>query len=385
MVKLLSTLGIGCCAKIVQKRQRLSAGLLLGSGKVEEICQLAKDHGATHIVIDHPLTGSQSRNIEDLTTCRVMDRSAVILEIFARHARTKEARTQVEIARLEYMMPRMVGAWTHFTKQEGSGAGEKQIELDRRKARERILFMKKQLKTIRKERDVKSKMRRNELKVSIVGYTNSGKTTLMNMLTNSGAKGEDRLFATLDASVRSINPGGNPNVLLSDTVGFIRNLPPTLVASFKSTLEEVLSANLLLHIIDVSADQFELQMKTTEDVLAEIGAGDIPVILVFNKIDRLEDPFRARLLRKRFPNCFLLSALSAEDVKTLNGHIISYFTEQFAEVKLALPFGDQEAWSLVHRSCVILDVSYENEGLAHFRVKAAPAVLAKLKEFVIED
>ncbi len=385
MARLLNTLGIGCCAKVIQKRQRLSAGLLLGSGKVEEICQMAKDQGATHIVIDHPLSGSQSRNIEEMTACRVMDRSAVILDIFAKHAKTKEARTQVEIARLEYMMPRMVGAWTHFAKQEGSGTGEKQIEMDRRKARELILLLQKKLKIIRKERDVKSKMRRNELKVSIVGYTNSGKTTLMNMLTNSGAKGEDRLFATLDASVRSINPGTHPNVLLSDTVGFIRNLPPTLVASFKSTLEEVLSANLLLHIIDVSADQFELQMKTTEDVLGDIGAGDIPVILVFNKIDRLEDPFRARLLRKRFPNCFLLSALSAEDVKKLNTHIISFFTEQFSEVTLALPFGEQEAWSLVHRNCVILDVSYEIEGLAYFRVKAAPAIVAKLKEFIIED
>lgn len=240
------------------------------------------------------------------------------------------------------------------------------------------------LEIIRRERSTQRKLRRNELKVSIVGYTNSGKTTLMNTLTHSGLKGEDRLFATLDSSVRSIDPEAKPNVLLSDTVGFIRKLPPSLVASFKSTLEEVLNANLLLHVVDVSSEQFESQMKVTEEVLKEIGAGDIPVILIFNKVDRLEDPLLAKVLHKKYHNSFALSALSEEDVTKLRKYIYAFFTEQFSEAELLVPYDRQEAWSLLHRHCVILNENYEQEGAVRFHVRAAPAILAKLQEFDIK-
>lgn len=388
LTRLLETLGISSCSRLIQKRFKLSPGHLLGIGKIHELADIVKHHKANYVVIDHPLTGAQVKNLEKLLCCQVLDRSTVILDIFAKNAKSKEAKTQVEIARLEYLLPRMVGAWTHFEKQAGGniamrGAGEKQIEIDRRRARDRISRLQKKLETISKERDTQRKLRRNELKVSIVGYTNSGKTTLMNALTHSGAKGENRLFATLDASVRTIDPGTRPIILLSDTVGFIRKLPPGLVASFKSTLEEVLSANLLLHVVDLSSENYEVQMQTTENVLDEIGAGDVPILTIFNKVDRLEDPLLAKLVQRRFANSCVVSAFVEEDVKNLRSYIFDFFTEQFGESNLNVPYDNYAAWSLVHKSCVILNASYEQEGTAFFHVKAAPSVLAKLQEFTI--
>lgn len=360
----------------------------MGIGKIHELAELVKEYGANYVAIDHALSGAQIKNIEKILCCQVLDRSTVILDIFARHAKSKEAKTQIEIARLEYLLPRMVGAWTHFEKQAGGniamrGAGEKQIEIDRRRARDRIGRLHKKLDTIRMERATQRKLRRNELKVSIVGYTNSGKTTLMNALTHSGMKGENKLFATLDSSVRTIDPGTRPLILLSDTVGFIRKLPPTLVASFKSTLEEVLNADLLLHVVDISSENYEVQMQATEEVLKEIGAGDVPLLTIFNKIDRVEDRLYAKLLQKRYRNSCVISSFEPEDVKKVRSYIFDFFTEQFAESSLHVPYDNHAAWSLIHKSCVILDASYEREEAAHFHVKASPSVLAKLQAFTI--
>jgi GTP-binding protein HflX len=388
LTRLLETLGISTCSRLIQKRFKLSPGYLLGIGKIHELAEIVKQNKASHVVIDHPLMGAQVKNLEKILCCQVLDRSVVILDIFARNAKSKEAKTQVEIARLEYMLPRMVGAWTHFEKQAGGniamrGAGEKQIEIDRRRARDRIGRLQKKLDTITKERETQRKMRRNELKVSIVGYTNGGKTTLMNQLTHSGTKGEDRLFATLDASVRTIDPGTRPVILLSDTVGFIRKLPAGLVASFKSTLEEVLNANLLLHVVDVSSPHYEVQMQATEILLKEIGAGDLPILTIFNKIDLVENSLLAKLLPKKFKNSCVVSSFSQEDIKSLRSYIFNFFAEQFAESDLHVPYDNHAAWSLVHKSCVILDSSYEQEGSAFFHVKASQSVLAKLQEFTI--
>ncbi|MBI2601475.1 MAG: GTPase HflX [Deltaproteobacteria bacterium] len=383
MERLLETLGVEARGRIIQRRQKLSPGHLLGLGKIQELTALAGAKHASLIIIDHPLTGTQIKNLEELTSCQVLDRSAVILDIFAKHAKTKEAKTQVEIARLEYLLPRMVGAWTHFERQAGGGVyvrgmGEKQIEIDRRRARERIGRLHKKLDAIRRERDTQRKLRRNELKVSVVGYTNSGKTTVMGALTLSDVRPEDRLFATLDASIKPIDPNTRPKILLSDTVGFIQNLPPSLVASFKSTLEEVLNANLLLHIVDVSSRNYEAQMATTEAVLREIGASEIPIILVFNKIDLVDDPFLARILRKKYKGCMVISALNREDTKTLRSHIFNFFEERFSEAEISVAYDDAERISLVYRSCVILDANYEEDGVVHFHLRAAPAVLRKL-------
>jgi GTP-binding protein HflX len=383
-------LGIQTCSRSIQKRFKLSPGYLLGIGKVQELAEMVKHYEAHFVVIDHTLSGAQVKNLEKLLCCQVLDRSTVILDIFAKHAKSKVAKTQIEIARLEYLLPRMVGAWTHFTKQAGGnlamrGAGEKQIEIDRRRARDRVARLQKKLDNIEMERATQRKLRRHELKVSIVGYTNSGKTTLMNGLTHSGARGENKLFATLDSSVRSIDPGTRPIILLSDTVGFIRKLPPSLVASFRSTLEEVLNADLLLHVVDVSSETYEAQMQATEQVLREIGAGEMPTLTVFNKIDRIEDPLSVKLLQKKYRDSLVVSAFSEEDMRDLRSYIFNFFTQQFTELDLRIPYENPTAMSLVHKSCVILNADYEKEGAAHFHVKATASVLAKLQAFTIES
>lgn len=388
MCRLLDTLGVKVAHRMTQKRDRLSSGFLLGGGKIDELKSLAENHKAKLIVIDHPLSGVQIKNLEQATCCSVIDRTTVILEIFSKHAKTKESKTQVEIAQLEYMLPRMVGQWTHFVRQKGGGVtvrgmGETQIEVDRRHARKRISRLHKKLESIRVERDTQRKLRSNEIKVSLVGYTNSGKTTLMNNMTHCPIKGEDRLFATLDSSTRVIDPRLRPNILLSDTVGFIRKLPSGLVESFKSTLEEVLRANLILHVVDVSADNYNLQIETTDNVLKEIGACDIPAVLVFNKIDQLDDSLLLKLLKKRYPTAVFVSAMDLNDSFRVRETIFQFFKDQFCEWSLRIPYDDTKAWSLLHRSCVILDASYDNAAYAVFRVKAVPHILSQLSSYKI--
>lgn len=383
---LLTTLGISTASTIVQKKIKLSASHLLGLGKVEEIRSLVQEKEAGLVVIDHPLNGPQVRNLEKIMCCQVLDRSGIILDIFSRHAKTREAKTQVEIAQLEYLLPRLTGAWTHFQRQKGGGVrargmGEKQIEIDRRRARERIAKLSKRLEHIQKERHTQSKARQNEIKVSIVGYTNSGKTTIMKGLTTANIEGKDELFATLDASVRILDPTTRPKILLSDTVGFIRNLPHSLIESFKSTLEEVLNADLLLHVVDVSHTNYQAQMKTTEDVLEEIGAGHVPTILVFNKIDMTDEQFLSKILQKKYDGSIAISAHEWSDIKELRVHLFNYFKDNFQQSKLLVPAHDQTSLSLIYQSCIILDANYEQQGSVTFHVRAPEAVLAKLKKY----
>lgn len=383
---LLNTLNIKASGRVVQKRHKLSASHLLGMGKVEEIKNLADQTGAGLVVIDHPLSGPQVRNLEKITNCQVLDRAGIILDIFARHAKSKQAKTQVEIAQLEYLLPRLTGAWTHFQRQTGGGVrargmGEKQIEVDRRRARERIVRLSKRLDHIKKERQTQRKSRQNEIKVSIVGYTNSGKTTLMKNLTKANIEGKDELFATLDASVRALDPTTRPKILLSDTVGFIRNLPHSLVESFKSTLEEVLNADLLLHVVDLSQPNYHAQMKTTEDVLVEIGAGSIPMLLVFNKIDLVDERFLGKILQKKYSGSLAISAHDWEDIKRFRSHLFNYFMTKFRQIKLKVPSDDKSSLSIVYQSCIILDANYETEGVVSFDVRAPETVLARLSRF----
>lgn len=385
--QLLATLKVKVVGKVLQKRQKLTPKCCIGEGKVEDIRQLAAELGAKQVIFDRSLSGPQVRNLEEMTGCEVLDRTGVILEIFARHARTTQAKTQVEIARLEYMLPRMTGAWTHLERQRGGGVqrgmGEKQIEVDRRLARERISRLKKQLESIRKDRQNQRKARRNEMKVALVGYTNSGKTSIMSALTRAHIQGEDVLFATLDSNVRTLDPSTRPRILLSDTVGFIRNLPHGLIESFKSTLDEVLEADLLLHVVDVSHPGFRVQMQTTDEVLREIGAGDIPTIIIFNKMDRLEDHVLPKILKAAYRNAVFGAANSEEDMAKLRQHVIHYFEENLVRATLVVRSDDQATLSLIYKSCLILDTDFAEEGSARFDVRAAPAVLAKLHGHVV--
>jgi len=387
---LLETLGIRSEGRVVQKRTKLSSSHLLGTGKVNEIREIAEETNSKLIVIDHALSGPQVRNLEKVTKCQVLDRSGVILDIFARHAKTNQAKTQVEIAQLEYLLPRLSGAWTHFQRQAGGGVkargmGEKQIEVDRRRARERISRLQKRLETIRKERETQRKSRRNEINVAIVGYTNSGKTTVMSGLTRATTEGKNELFATLDASIRTIDPNTRPKILLSDTVGFIRNLPHSLVDSFKSTLEEVVDADLLLHVVDVSHPNYSAQMETTEKVLQEIGAGDIPNALVFNKIDLVDEQFLVKILGKKYSGSITISAYDQDDVVKLRQHVFNYFESKFRQVQLRVEADDTLALSQIYNMCIVVGADYETHGEVNFVVRAADHTLAKLAKYVVTD
>src|SRR4051812_12614526 len=297
--QLAKTLGFEVVATFTQKRDGFDKAAYFGKGKREELRLLREQHAVDAILIDHEISPSQSFNLEKEVGCEVMDRTMVILEIFHRHARSRIARAQVEIARLGYMAPRMREA----AKQAGpkdrarSGTGRRSGggshgELDRRKIRDRIAELQKELDAMdlgRRTQRARRQERQGLARVALVGYTNAGKSTLMRALTGNEALVADKLFATLDTTVRALQPEGVPRVLVSDTVGFIKNLPHALVASFKSTLDEALEASLLAHVVDASDPGFERQLEVTEEVLEEIGAKDVPRLLVFNKIDRAGD------------------------------------------------------------------------------------------------
>ena len=385
---LLETLGVPVEARVCQKRHKLIAKTLLGTGKVEEIKEVAESTCADLIVCDRPLSPPQTRNLEAMTGLTVMDRTGIILEIFSQHARSNQAKTQVEIARLEYLLPRLTGAWTHFQRQTGGGVrsrgmGEKQIEVDRRRARERIARLQKQLETIRKEKQVQRKSRSNELKVAIVGYTNSGKTTLMKRLTRSEVAGKDELFATLDTNIKTIDPTTRPKLLISDTVGFIKNLPHALVESFKSTLDEVGDSDLLLHVVDVSYHSYEEHIEITQKVLNEIGAGEVPQIMVFNKVDLLKDQILPRVLKAAYPGSVAISANDSDCILTLRDRIYDFFKSNLVSYRLEVPVNEQSTLSKVYKNCLIVESDYEADGIIVFEVKSTGATMAKLRRFVV--
>lgn len=285
---LLDTAGGIVKKRFVQRLEMPDSRTCAGSGKILEIAAFVEEHEINLVVFDEELSPSQIRNIERQVKARILDRNNLILDIFARRARTAHARTQVELAQYEYLLPRLTRMWTHLEKQQGGigmkGPGETEIETDRRIIREKISLLKKKLVEIDKQKATQRKHRGRMVRLALVGYTNVGKSTIMNMLSKSEVFAEDKLFATLDTTVRKVVIGNLP-FLLSDTVGFIRKLPHTLIESFKSTLDEVRESDLLLHVVDISHPGFEDQMKIVRQTLAEIGAGDKPMIMVFNKID----------------------------------------------------------------------------------------------------
>jgi GTP-binding protein HflX len=288
-----------------------------------------------------------------------LDRPGVIIEIFSRHARTKESKTQVELAKLQYLLPRLAHFWTHFERQRGGigqkGMGEKQIEVDRRLVKKRMSVLRQRLLDIEKERGVQRAGRQDVLKVALVGYTNAGKSTLLNALTQSRVLAEDKLFATLDASVRSIDPDCHPPVVAIDTVGFISRLPPTLVASFRSTLEELHEADLLLHVVDGSSPQAKEQMQVTEKILEDLGVGMTPRLAVLNKADRLESAGGRNLARVigrsegaagSIP--ILVSALNLEDVKRLREKILEHFRQKLELWEVVIPYSESRLDAQLH-------------------------------------
>ncbi len=372
----LKNLALSCDYEIVgqveQNLREIDKTFFVGSGKIEEIKSLTDDLEAELVIFNNELSPSQLKNLVKVLKCSVKDRTALILEIFARRARTREAKLQIEMARMQYMLPRLVGLYESLAQQTGGvgsktrGSGEKELELDRRKLERKIYELNKELETISYERQIQRKKRSKSRlpTVALVGYTNSGKSTLMNALLEVSQKPEskkvlekDILFATLDTSVRKITVPGYKDFLLSDTVGFISNLPHFLVKAFRSTLEEVKMADLLLHIIDVSASDYEEQMRVTENTLQEIGAGNIPVINVFNKIDLTSD-YKAKMINNRV----FISAGKKIGLNLLLERINQELLKNYIECHMFIPYNQGNLLSYLNDSAHIKSVRYENEG-----------------------
>ena len=314
------------------------------------------------IAVDHEISPSQLRNLERATGISVLDRTGVIIEIFHRHAHSREARMQVEIARLRYESPRVRESPRGKERQAGRGSGEAGLELDRRKIRDRIADLKEQLEAIQKEYGVRRAQRQQARRVALVGYTNAGKSSLMRALTGSDVYVENKLFATLDTTVRALSPEAQPRILISDTVGFIKKLPHDLVASFKSTLDEASEASLLLHVVDASDPSWHSQLEVTREVLTEIGAHAVPSRLVMNKIDCLSEEALAALRREQ-PDAWFLSAKSATDVAELRKLIILFFESSYVQAEVQVPFSEQKLLAEMHATMNVLGTRYEETGV----------------------
>ncbi len=321
MASLCKTAGGKIVGRVSQYVDRFNPATLIGSGKVEEVASLVRENDADLVVFDSSLSASQQMNLEKKLKLQVIDRPGIILDIFALHARTRESKVQVELAQFEYLLPRLAKGWSHLERQEGSigtrGPGETQLETDRRLIRLRIRDLKKKLKNIEEERLLQRKGRKEFFNVCLVGYTNAGKSSVFNLLTGEDVTAANYLFATLDSTTRRLDLQNGNKALISDTVGFIKKLPVSLVASFKSTLYEASRADLLLHVIDISDENFEERIAAVNSVLNDIGCDNIPVLNLFNKIDKFSDPDMFRLLLGRYSGARFVSAVTGEGINGL--------------------------------------------------------------------
>jgi GTPase len=425
--RLVHTLGYDVVATVTQRRDSIAAAAVLGEGKLKELADITGGRGVipsgaaevktkarakwaeaaskggaaanegdeddgenqdpgdgkpSVVVVDHEITPSQARNLERATGAQVLDRTGVIVDIFHRHARSREARIQVEIARLNYVAPRMRESTGGKERQRGKGAGEAAIELDRRKVRDRIAELREQLVAIQKEQENRRHARQDQLRVALVGYTNAGKSSLMRALTGSQVLVEDKLFATLDTTVRALEPETKPRVLVSDTVGFIKKLPHDLVASFRSTLAEALEASLLLYVVDAADPTHEAQLEVTRDVLREIGAHAVPSKLIFNKADRIGAAERDSLLRRHgAESAMAVSAHDPRDVDALRQAILAFFEESMVEDVLVIPYAKHSLVGEVYETARVVAEDYDESG-TRLTVRGLPAAITRLKRSV---
>lgn len=437
--RLVHTLGYEVVATVSQRRERLAAGTVLGTGKLKELASLTGGRGTvssgaqerkskarerweaeaeeaeteeqeaaeqeagavegeeeedlveepaaeadeeqatampTVVVVDHELSPSQLSHLERATGAQVLDRTGVIVDIFHRHARSREAKMQVEIARLNYLAPRLRESTGSRERQQGRGSGDSAVELDRRKIRDRLAELREGLAAIQQDQEHRRYARRDQLRVALVGYTNAGKSSLMRALTGSEVLVADQLFATLDTTVRALQPETRPRVLVSDTVGFIQKLPHDLVASFRSTLDEALEASLLLYVVDASDPTWPAQLEVTRSVLREIGAQSVPSRLLFNKADRLSPEAREALLQQH-PEALILSAHSPEDVAALRLTLIDFFDRSMVEADLVIPYSRQARIGEVYEHARVISEAFDETG-RRLKVRALPAAMARL-------
>ncbi len=381
---LAKTAGADVVGHVTQKLSRINPSFFLGTGKAEQIINQAKELGVSLIIFDDELSPAQIKNYSNLAKdIKVIDRSALILDIFNQHAQTKEAKTQVELARLEYMLPRLTRAWTHLERQMGgigtrAGAGETQIEVDRRLIRTRISKLKKELKKIDRERETQSKRRGNQYKVALVGYTNAGKSTLMKAISGADVLIQDQLFATLDTTIRSVDLDNAHSILLSDTVGFVRKLPHHLVASFKSTLKEVVDADLILIVLDASSKQVTDHYKTIVDVLKDLGAERHTNLIVLNKVDNDAVQNQVAYLNRIFPEGIFVSALNQLRIDHLSKEITQIMDEKFQVVDLQFSYLDSKAMAQAQEGVDVLERHYHDD-YVHLKVKGSRQRISQIQ------
>jgi len=437
--RLAETLGLRAIARITQRRSGAGAAAVLGAGKLRQLARLTggpgrvpagatrrqkgampaehpeddtgdelalefaegvgdpgSDSGSdpdsdsdaqgkaerpTVVLFDHDLTPSQLRNLEGATEAEVLDRSSVILSIFQRHARTREARLQVEIARLNYLAPRLRGAHVGGDRVRGGiggkGAGESALELDRRRVRDRIAELREELVYVQREAGVRRARRSRLNGVALVGYTNAGKSSLMRGLTGTDALVEDQLFATLDTATRMLQPPTLPKLLVSDTVGFIKKLPHDLIASFRSTLDEARTAALVLHVVDAADPEWRSQFEVTRQVMGELGAGESPSLVVLNKADRLDAPARDALAAE-MPDAHIMSAHRPADVAALRERIVAFFEQDMVDAEIFVEYEHQRLVHTIYEACRVLDEKHEETGTL-LRVRAPVAILDELR------
>lgn len=423
--RLVTTLGFRVVAEVTQRRRSLDGGTVLGEGKLAELAALtggtgvvappsrarpksrrvededededdedaglsetlpADERQADVVVVDHELSPMQFRNLASATSAEVLDRSGVIVEIFHRHASSREARLQVELARLSYVAPRFRASAGGFDRAGGGvgakGKGESQLELDRRKIRDRIAEIRAELQNIEGARAVRRARRADANRVALVGYTNAGKSSWMRALTGSQVLVEDKLFATLDTTVRRLEPEPHPPILVSDTVGFIKKLPHDLVASFRSTLDEALEASLLVYVVDASDPTFRSQLQVTQSVMEEIGADDVPSLLLLNKRDQVDPAAREALVQEfssgSFQQVLLVSSKDRADLDTVREALVDHFAAGQAEVTLVVPYDRGSLIGEIRDHANVLDERFEDDGI-HYHLRAPEALVQRLR------
>ena len=384
--ELADTAGADSIFKIIQTKSKMDSAFYIGKGKAEELAQLIELNDIDIAIFDDDLTPVQVRNLEKLFNRKIIDRSGLILDIFALRAKTKEAKTQVELAQLEYMLPRLTRAWTHLSKQYGGigtkGPGETQIETDRRMIRTRISHLKAKLKEIESQRQTQSKGRKDFVRISIAGYTNVGKSTLFNLLTKAEVFAEDKLFATLDSTTRTVDFNTREKILISDTVGFIRKLPPHLVASFKSTLNEVRDSDIILHMIDLSHPYYEDHLRVVEETLKEFGSEHKREIRVFNKVDSVSDKSVIEYVRNKYPGSVIISAQKGINISSLVSSIESIIKDSFVDEELTLGIEQTKLASQIHDLTEVTSVKYNHDTVL-FKFRTNKENSDKIKKLVV--
>jgi GTPase len=392
LAELASTAGGEVVGDGIQRLEAPVAGTFIGSGKADEFAKHCHAQNVDTVIFDDELSPAQSRNLERVFDCKVLDRTSLILDIFAQRARTREGKLQIELAQLQHLLPRLTRFWGHLSRQKGGigmrGDGETQLETDRRRVQDRIAKIARELDVVRRQRSTQRQGRQRNLwpLASIVGYTNAGKSTLLNALTGAQVLAEDKLFATLDPTTRRLKLPTNQNVLLTDTVGFIRKLPHGLVEAFKATLEEVVQADLLLHVVDVSHPQAEEQIVAVNSVLEEIGAAGKPTLMVFNKIDRLNNDGGGNIQRfyERHPNAVGVSARTGEGLSSLLAELNNQVRPIREFMELAVPHEASAVIARLHAVGQVIARDY-NGAKAWFKVRLPPHLHEEFAPYIIQE